>query len=103
MIVKTRCEVIFNPNTEVPEVIRVTEPSEELVVVPKLRRRRTRENPEFVPVIQDGDVRMLGGTVLNQMSNDIVQILEVGEVLRGAVFQDVVGEFGLVVFWEQAS
>ena len=51
------CELIVHPETEPPEVIRVVEAGEELLLAPQLHRRIfPPERSEFVPIIQDGDV-----------------------------------------------
>ena len=51
------CELIVHPETEPPEVIRVVEAREELLLAPQLYRRvHPPEHSEFVPIIQDGDV-----------------------------------------------
>ena len=55
--VTTACELIVHPETNPPEVIRVAEASEELLIAPQLYRRiLPPDRSEFVPIIQDGDV-----------------------------------------------
>ena len=55
--VTTPCALIVHPETNPPEVIRVAEASEELLIAPQLYRRiLPPDRSEFVPIIQDGDV-----------------------------------------------
>ena len=55
--VTTPCPLIVHPKTNPPEVIRVAEASEELLIAPQLYRRiLPPDRSEFVPIIQDGDV-----------------------------------------------
>ena len=55
--VTTPCPLIVHPRTNPPEVIRVAEASEELLIAPELDRGMfPPDRSEFVPVIQDGDV-----------------------------------------------
>ena len=55
--VTTPCPLIVHPRTNPPEVIRVAEASEELLIAPQLDRGMfPPDRSEFVPIIQDGDV-----------------------------------------------
>ncbi len=55
--VTTPCALIVHPETDPPEVIRVAEASEELLIAPQLYSRIfPPDRSEFVRIIQDGDV-----------------------------------------------
>ena len=55
--VTTPCALIVYPETDPPEVIRVAEVNEELLLAPRLCRRiHPRDRSEFVPIMQDGDI-----------------------------------------------
>ena len=55
--VTTACELIVHPRTNPPEVIRVAEANEELLIAPLPNRGFfAPDRSKFVPIIQDGDV-----------------------------------------------
>ena len=54
--VATPCELIVHPKTDPPEVIRVAEVNEQLLMAPSPNRGMFRPcHPDFVRIIQDGD------------------------------------------------
>ena len=67
--VVSRCELIVHPDTDPPEVIRVAEPREELLIAPQISHRiLPPDHSEFVRVIQDGDVAYVPRDCLEDVS-----------------------------------